>query len=68
MSIDTPENTVKPSCCCAPRQTEASCCVNTAPAENTTVTGNSRNAKWLAGTLAALLVWAALYSQLVPFS
>lgn len=23
---------------------------------------------WLAGTLAALLVWAALYSQLVPFS
>ena len=23
---------------------------------------------WLAGTLAALLVWAALYSQLIPFS
>ncbi|MGK7864107.1 permease [Falsiroseomonas sp. E2-1-a4] len=23
---------------------------------------------WLAGTLAALVVWAALYSQLIPFS
>jgi uncharacterized protein len=68
MSTDTPENAVTPSCCCASRQAETPCCVNTATAEDTTATRNNRNAKWFAGTLGALVVWVLLYSQLVPFS
>lgn len=66
MSTDTPENTVTPSCGCAPRQA-ASCYVNTVAAD-TTATRSSRNAKWFAGAAAVLVVWALLYSQLLPFS
>jgi uncharacterized membrane protein YraQ (UPF0718 family) len=38
------------------------------PALRRVPSAQGRTVPWLAGTLAALLIWAGLYSQLVPFS
>jgi uncharacterized protein len=60
------ENTATPSCCGAPAKPEAACC--TASAASPSKLDMSSKTRWLGGTAAALLVWAVLYSQLVPFS
>jgi uncharacterized membrane protein YraQ (UPF0718 family) len=60
------ENTAKPSCCGAAAKPDAACC--SAPAASAGKPHMSSNARWLGGTAAALLAWALLYSQLVPFS
>ncbi len=67
MSIDLPpKSAAKPSCQCAPANSEAYGCGAATP--SVTEANTRRSARWLGGTLTALAIWALLYSQLVPFS
>jgi hypothetical protein len=61
-----PEDTAKPSACCASAKPEATCC--DAPTASASWLDMGAKARWLGGTAAALLVWVVLYSQLIPFS
>jgi uncharacterized membrane protein YraQ (UPF0718 family) len=61
-----PEDVVKPQCCCGSAKADASGCAGSASPLANTETG--RKARWLGGTLAALVAWALVYSQLEPLS
>ena len=61
-----PEDTAKPSACCASAKPETASCDALAVSPVQLDAGS--RVRWLGGTAAALLVWGLLYSQLIPFS